>query len=664
MKITSDDWILKIVQEGLKLVFIKHPPNTGVRITNVQDVVQRQCILEEIESLLEKHAIEIVPKTQEGQGFYSTFFVVPKRDGGYRPILNLKPLNIFLQNQHFKMESLRSIIQALNVGDWVASIDLKDAYLHVPIYPEDRKYLRFCIDNIHYQFRSMPFGLATAPRVFTKLMGAIGAHLRSQQISIYMYLDDWLLKNADRMTLVHQLRRTLFLLMDLGLVINQSKSILQPTQQITYLGALFNLQQGMVYPSLDRFLSLRGAISTMVMESFIPARTFLRVLGLMAACIDLVPLARLKMRPIQFCLLSQWRPHVDELDHLIQMDSFLIPHLLWWIERGNVLAGTSILSFRADLTLWTDASTYGWGAHLEDRNVSGKWTVIEQSSHINLLELSAVENALHHFRDNVKHRQVLLRTDNSTVVSYINRQGGTKSAALCVMTWRILHWCHLLGIQLKAAHIPGKKNVIADQLSRGRQIPKMTEWSLNQEIVQQIFRVFPTPNIDLFATRENRKLAVFCSPFPDPLAWECDALAVDWTGMFAYAFPPPILIPKVLRKVEQESCVLLLIAPFSPRQSWFPDLLHLLVDIPRELPIIRDMLTQRRGQFIHPSPESLHLAVWKISNNKEQRIDFLRKLSHLSSTHEDSQQEKCMMLEYESTRNGVPRTKRIQLRPL
>lgn len=247
MKITSDDWILKIVQEGLKLVFIKHPPNTGVRITNVQDVVQRQCILEKIESLLEKHAIEIVPKTQEGQGFYSTFFVVPKRDGGYRPILNLKPLNIFLQNQHFKMESLRSVIQALNVGDWVASIDLKDAYLHVPIYPEDRKYLRFCIDNIHYQFRSMPFGLATAPRVFTKLMGAIGAHLRSQQISIYMYLDDWLLKNADRMTLVHQLRRTLFLLMDLGLVINQSKSILQPTQQITYLGALFNLQQGMVY---------------------------------------------------------------------------------------------------------------------------------------------------------------------------------------------------------------------------------------------------------------------------------------------------------------------------------------------------------------------------------------------------------------------------------
>jgi hypothetical protein len=83
MKITSDEWILKIVQEGLKLVFLKHPPKTGVRIANVQNVAQKQCILEEIESLLEKHALETVPKAQEGHGFYSTFFVVPKRDGGF-----------------------------------------------------------------------------------------------------------------------------------------------------------------------------------------------------------------------------------------------------------------------------------------------------------------------------------------------------------------------------------------------------------------------------------------------------------------------------------------------------------------------------------------------------------------------------------------------------
>lgn len=197
-----------------------------------------------------------------------------------------------------------------------------------------------------------------------------------------MYVDDWLLKNAGRMTLEHQLKRTLLLLMLLYLVINQSKSILQPNQEITYLGTFFLLLQGMVYPSVDRFHSLCGVISTMVTDSLIPTHTFLRVLGLKAACIDLVPFVKLQMRPIQFCLMSQWRPHLDEMDHFVQVDNFPIPHLLWWTEHGNVLAGTSILTFKADLTLWTNDSAYRWGAHLEDLDVSGKWSVMEQSLYI------------------------------------------------------------------------------------------------------------------------------------------------------------------------------------------------------------------------------------------------------------------------------------------
>lgn len=116
------------------------------------------------------------------------------------------------------------------------------------------------------------------------------------------------LKNAGRITLEHQLKRTLLLLMVLGLVINQSKSILQPTQEITYLGALFLLLQGMIYPSVDRFHSLCGVNSTMVTDTLIPAHTFLRVLGLKESCIDFVPFVKLQMRLIQFCLRSQWRP--------------------------------------------------------------------------------------------------------------------------------------------------------------------------------------------------------------------------------------------------------------------------------------------------------------------------------------------------------------------
>ena len=243
-KLTSDRWVLNIVQEGLKLIFKCHPPITGTRITKFQNCVQRQCILDEVDDLLKKSAIEVVPKDQEGLGFYNTFFIVPKKDGGHRPILNLKPLNVYLKNQHFKMETLRSIIQALEQGDWAVSLDLKDAYLHIPMYPPDRQFLRFCIQGKHYQFKAMPFGLATAPRVFTKLMAAVGGFLRTKQIHIFMYLDDWLIKNNIKALVMSHLQQTLAVLIDVGLVVNVKKIATSTVPEDYLLGGRFSPLEG------------------------------------------------------------------------------------------------------------------------------------------------------------------------------------------------------------------------------------------------------------------------------------------------------------------------------------------------------------------------------------------------------------------------------------
>jgi hypothetical protein len=89
-QVTSDPWVLKIVAEGLRLKFVSKPPKSGVRTTNLLNIVHMSNILEEVNKLLGKGAIELVPTGQEGQGFYSTFFIVPKKDGGLRPILHLK----------------------------------------------------------------------------------------------------------------------------------------------------------------------------------------------------------------------------------------------------------------------------------------------------------------------------------------------------------------------------------------------------------------------------------------------------------------------------------------------------------------------------------------------------------------------------------------------
>ena len=114
---------------------------------------------EEIENLLNKRAVERV-QNPETPGFYSRIFLVPKRNGKFRLILDLSLLNRYIEKQAFKMETVKSVRQAMRLNDWAVSIDLTDAYLHVPIHRQSRKYLRFVHEDQVYHFSALPFGMS------------------------------------------------------------------------------------------------------------------------------------------------------------------------------------------------------------------------------------------------------------------------------------------------------------------------------------------------------------------------------------------------------------------------------------------------------------------------------------------------------------------------
>jgi hypothetical protein len=144
-------------------------------------------------------------------------------------------------------------------------------------------------------------------------------------------------------------------------------------------------------------------------------------------------------------------------------------------------------------------------------------------------------------------------------------------------------WCLDHGIVLEAVHIPGISNVLADNLSRGVST-NPTEWTISTQVFQSLLQIRTFPTIDLFATWRNKRLPVFCSLVNDDRALAVDALSIVWTGMFAYAFPPIPMIHKILEKIRNEDCMVLLIAPLWPRQYWFLSLMELLVDLPILLP--------------------------------------------------------------------------------
>ena len=229
--------------------------------------------------------------------------------------------------------------------------------------------------------------------------------------------------------------------------------------------------------------------------------------------------------------------------------------------------------------------------------------------HINVLEMRAIRLALLHLQPEPS-TVILVATDNTTVVAYVNKQGGLRSSEMwqeCALLFRLLQDERLT---LRARHIPGRLNVIADQLSRAGQILP-TEWTLHQDLVKLIFSHWDPPLLGLFASRYTNRLPVYVSPVPDPMALDVDALSMSWEGLDAYAYPPHVIMQAVLNKFrETRQCRIILVAPSLTTFSWFPLLQELTQEPPLWIPPPRVMLRQPQSDLFHRDPESLHLHAW------------------------------------------------------
>ena len=196
--------------------------------------------------------------------------------------------------------------------------------------------------------------------------------------------------------------------------------------------------------------------------------------------------------------------------------------------------------------------------------MSGLWSQEETSSHINLLEMKALFLALQAFKDLVTDHRVTAMCDNSTVVAYVNKQGGTVSDALCSLTGRLLRWSEANRVQLEARYLPGQSNVLADLLSSRNQVLG-AEWSLHPQVARELLRVWGSPTLDLFATHLNAKLPLYCSLIPDPQALFEDAFRHPWNDLDTYAFPQFHLVERVVARVRDTPYLsVTLVAPLWP----------------------------------------------------------------------------------------------------
>ncbi|KAG1932421.1 hypothetical protein F2P79_021235 [Pimephales promelas] len=180
---------------------------------------------------------------------------------------------------------------------------------------------------------------------------------------------------------------------------------------------------------------------------------------------------------------------------------------------------------------------------------AGSWTGPQRLMHINCLELLAVRLALHRFRALLRGQHVLVRSDNTTAVAYINHQGGLRSRRLSQLARHLLLWSQKHLRSLRAVYIPGDRNLAADELSRVR--PISGEWRLHPQSVQLVWDQLGEAQIDLFASRDSSHCAQFYSLTDGTLG--SDALAHSWPrGPRKYAFPTVSLLARVLCKIKED----------------------------------------------------------------------------------------------------------------
>ena len=560
----------------------------------------------------------------------SPIFVRPKKDGSHRVILNLKKLNEAVSYHHFKMDALETAIKLMRPGCYMTSIDLKDAYYSIPIASEHQKFLKFVWKDQLYAFNSLPMGLSSSPRIFTKILKPFFSALRSQFGHTCLgYIDDLFYLEDSYLECEEATLHAVQLFISLGFKIHPEKSVVIPTQVLEFLGFILNsilVTVTLTGKKAEKILQLCQTFSSPGRQFTI--REVASFIGTLVSSFPGVEFGPLHYRHIEADKELNLKLSKGNFDSHMTLSHDSLKDVCWW--SSNIQTATrKILHSSPDAVVYTDASQTGWGAHIDHgNNTCGVWSKSESLRHINYLELLAVKLALASLFDNRSNIHVRVMSDNTTTVSYINSMGGCKSRECNSITKDIWDWARERNIWLSAAHIPGSSNVDADQLSRNLNLN--LEWMLSKPIFQRIVSLFGKPDIDLFASRLNAQVETYVSWRPQPMAKFVDAFSIDWSQFFFYAFPPFCLISRCVQKIIHDQASGILVIPRWTTQPFFTVVLSLLIEMPRVLKASAQNLIHPALDSPHPLHQRLELLVCKLSGNPCKTQRFRQTLLKLS----------------------------------
>lgn len=454
----------------------------------------------------------------------------------------------------------------------MATLDLKDAYFLVPIHREYKKYLRFQWNETIFEFNVLPFGLNTAPYVFTKILKPVMCLLRSLGHVCSIYLDDLCIIGGNFQNCAENIFQAKEILESLGFIVNEDKSCLVPSTTCKYLGFVIDTKQFVLTLTDEKRHTIKNTITSFMKKDRCTIRYFASLVGLLTSACPAIPYGWLYTKQLERCKYLALL-HTDDYDSFMKVPTYIRDDLVWWLTTVE----SAVNPIRHDdyvMEIFSDASKKGWGVACGGETANGHWSDIETNLHINCLELMAAFFGLKIFAHDKQNCQILLRIDNTTAISYVNRMGGVRFPHLTKITKDLWQWCEIRNIYVFASYISSKDNDVADAESR-KDHPQ-DEWILTDSAFSTIRQNLGNPEIDLFASRTNNKCGQYVSWHKDPGSCAIDAFTLNWNDLEFYAFPPVALILKVLRKIITDKAEGIVVVPMWPTQPWYPLFMKLL----------------------------------------------------------------------------------------
>lgn len=600
-ELQASPWVLHILQHGYKIPF-RELPQVYEEPNNASARAEPKVVEDLVSQMIDEGIVEIVKVKPH---CVSPLGLVKKalEDGSfkYRLVFDAsRCVNLKLEEKHVSLAHLEKALELTEADDYQSIFDLKSCYYHLKIFQPHQKYLGACFmlkgKKVYFQYKHLPFGLASAVHVITKIMKPIISKIQGLGIKFSIYIDDgrFLATSVEQ---ADQFRDRVYeVLTRSGWQISVEKSDKkgQASKKKKYLGFIIDTSLMKVSADAQKVVKVKEMIRESRADSVVAIRRLAKVLGNIIGLLPSHGFAARVASKSGYALIEKhisefgWKGHVcldqatkDEWDFFLTAiesnNGMPIRSNLNDIRVDTVLENPTtkqvfVPNHRAeDSQIWiSDASAFKVVAfNLTDKskhNLSVMLSEDEKKRSSGYRELLAVDKTVQYWSETgFRNQHIYWCTDSSNAVSFLSK--GSGKSHLQEVIFRIARRLQELGIVITPIHLlrDDPRIVQADELSK---IKDSDDWSVDDASFQSLDRVFHF-TLDLFASRENRKVEKFYSEFLTPSTLGIDAFSQDWSDQTLWICAPIKFLIRIARRVRKTEVQGVVLVPDWSTSSFY-----------------------------------------------------------------------------------------------